>query len=399
MAKFNIPFNNKDYSVDETLLSPAADSLKNHLSTVMNGTGATINFGGTSYNVDSAKLLAATNDFISHLGTVAGNGYKVIVNGTEYSVGSDKVAGAVSELEVVLGNLHNGQSGGGSDNGGSDVTINLAAGLYQTGSNYTVMLKDWDTLISENIITNTGGFVYSNGDKLAGDMVFAPETTASSLSGYAGCSALTGVIIPGNIEVLNRKTMFNCKGLTSVIIKDGVKEIGQSSFSGTTGNIEHVVLPDSVIKIDTETFKSCLLSAYNEYGNGLYLGNNNNPYAALMAPKDKDNSITSLDIHPDCNLIAGYAFFQCNGLTNVVIPNGVVSIGRQAFDTCKNINSITIPNSVTYIGYRAFYYCTNLTSITFVGTVAQWNAIEKVLEWNKNVPATEVVCSDGTVAL
>lgn len=111
MANFNIPFNNKNYSVDEQSLSSASNSLKSHLSTTMSGSGATINFGGTTYNVDSAKLLAATNDFISHLGTVAGNGYKVIVNGVEYSVGSDKVAGAVSDLEIVLGNLHSEDDG------------------------------------------------------------------------------------------------------------------------------------------------------------------------------------------------------------------------------------------------------------------------------------------------
>lgn len=125
MAKINIPFNNKDYSIDEASLSPAADSLKNHLSTIMNGTGATINFGGTAYSIDSAKLLAATNDFISHLGIVAGNGYKVIVNGTEYSVGSDKVAGAVSELEIVLGGLI---SEGGDE--GSQMPEKNAYGFY-----------------------------------------------------------------------------------------------------------------------------------------------------------------------------------------------------------------------------------------------------------------------------
>jgi hypothetical protein len=106
MAKINIPFDNTNYSVDESALSTASAALKSHMSTVMNGTGATINLDGTTYNIDSAKLSAATNAFISHLGTIAGNGYKVVVNGVEYSVGSDKVAGAVSELHTVLGGMH-----------------------------------------------------------------------------------------------------------------------------------------------------------------------------------------------------------------------------------------------------------------------------------------------------
>lgn len=112
MAKIKINFNNKDYSVDESSLSSASASLQSHLSTTMSGSGATVALGGQSYNVDSEKLLAATNRFISHLGLIAGNGYKVVVNGVEYSVGSDKVAGAVSELEIVLGGLSAGDSEG-----------------------------------------------------------------------------------------------------------------------------------------------------------------------------------------------------------------------------------------------------------------------------------------------
>lgn len=106
MAKIDISFNNKNYSIDEASLSTATDALKSHLSTVMNGSGAAINLGGTAYNIDAVKLSAATNDFISHLRTIAGNGYKVVVNGTEYSIDSTKMAGAVAELHTVLSGLH-----------------------------------------------------------------------------------------------------------------------------------------------------------------------------------------------------------------------------------------------------------------------------------------------------
>lgn len=133
MAKINIPFNNTNYSIDEASLSAATAALRTHLSSVMNGTGATINFGGTSYNVDSAKLTTATNDFVSHLGTIAGSGSKVVIGGVEYSIGSDKVASAISELETVLGGLVSG--GSGSDDGGDMILImpetNFSTFLYE----------------------------------------------------------------------------------------------------------------------------------------------------------------------------------------------------------------------------------------------------------------------------
>jgi hypothetical protein len=107
MAKIKIPFNNKNYSVDEQSLSTASDALKSHLQTVMNGPGATIKLGETAYNVDSTKLTATTNALISHLGTVSGNGYKVKINGIEYGVDADKMAGAIAQIEAVLSGLHN----------------------------------------------------------------------------------------------------------------------------------------------------------------------------------------------------------------------------------------------------------------------------------------------------
>lgn len=61
--------------------------------------------------------------------------------------------------------------------------------------------------------------------------------------------------------------------------------------------------------------------------------------------------------------------------------------------------SVTIPNSVTSIGENAFEYCKNLTEINFDGTIAEWNAITKGYNWNRQVSATKVICTDGEVEL
>ena len=74
----------------------------------------------------------------------------------------------------------------------------------------------------------------------------------------------------------------------------------------------------------------------------------------------------------------GYeAFFYCDALTSIDIPNSVTSIGMGAFRWCGGFTSISIPNSVTSIGHSAFEDCdlTDLriedgnTSLTFGGGV------------------------------
>ena len=112
MAKINIPFDNTNYLIDEQSFAAASAELQSHLSTVMNGTGATINFGGATYNVDATKLSNATNTFVSHLGTVSGSGKKVVVGGVEYFIDADKMSAAVAEMHTVLGGLQTGDDGG-----------------------------------------------------------------------------------------------------------------------------------------------------------------------------------------------------------------------------------------------------------------------------------------------
>ena len=57
-------------------------------------------------------------------------------------------------------------------------------------------------------------------------------------------------------------------------------------------------------------------------------------------------------------------FTECNNITSVYIPEGVLGISEKAFEDCQNLTSINIPDSMTYIGARAFEGCQSLTTVT-----------------------------------
>ena len=69
------------------------------------------------------------------------------------------------------------------------------------------------------------------------------------------------------------------------------------------------------------------------------------------------------------------AYYSCNDIKSVVIPNTVTSIGDYAFCACVELTDVIIPNSVKTIGNCVFYVCQNLTDVTMsdsVTTIGGW---------------------------
>ena len=58
------------------------------------------------------------------------------------------------------------------------------------------------------------------------------------------------------------------------------------------------------------------------------------------------------------------AFRLCTSLTGVTLPDGVTSIGFGAFSCCSSLTSISIPESVTIIREAVFESCTSLVSVS-----------------------------------
>jgi hypothetical protein len=108
MSNINIYFGGKNYSIDESLFDAATARLRTHLSTVMNGSGAVINLGGLAYDIDSIKLTNATNDFVTHIGTIAGSGCRIVINGIEYFVDSNRINDAIANIHGALGDMSSG---------------------------------------------------------------------------------------------------------------------------------------------------------------------------------------------------------------------------------------------------------------------------------------------------
>ena len=209
------------------------------------------------------------------------------------------------------------------------------------------------------------------------------------------CTGLTSVTIGNSVANIGNYAFYKCTGLTSINIPNGVTSIGDSAFSGCTG-LTSITIPNSVTSIGNSAFGGCagltsviIGNSVTSIGNSAFSGCNkltNVNYSGNIAswcaidglnniPRNTGFKLTiagqeitgELVIQEGVTSIGNSAFNGCSGLTSVTIPDSVISIGGSAFSGCIGLTSISIPASVTSIGNSAFKGCGNLA-------IVNWNA-------------------------
>ena len=84
-------------------------------------------------------------------------------------------------------------------------------------------------------------------------------------------------------------------------------------------------------------------------------------FDSILISNTYKNGKGCLTFDEEVTIIGESAFYDCENLLSIEIPDCVTSIGDHAFMYCSSLTSITIPASVTSIGASAFIDCFSLT--------------------------------------
>ena len=133
-----------------------------------------------------------------------------------------------------------------------------------------------------------------------------------------------------------------------------VTVIGQFAFSGEE-KITRVILPETIVSIEMDAFYNCEL-----------LTEINLPNSIQSIAKSTFSgciSLKTVDLPDNITVIDSYLFYRCSSLTSIVIPQNVTIIKESAFDYCTGLETVTILGPVTTIENSVFYRCEKLKSI------------------------------------
>ena len=222
----------------------------------------------------------------------------------------------------------------------------------------TMAFENCSNLTSVTIpdsVTNIDAFAFQGCDKL-----IQIENGVSYVDKWViGCDrSVTSVVLRANTVGIVDYAFFNCSVLTSVTIPNSVTSVASRAFPKCDNLIQiknGVSYVDKwVVGCDTSVTSVVLQENTAGIGDRAFYG---------------CNSLMSVTIPDSVTIIGDEAFHDCCNLTSVTIPDSVIAIGDEAFRACLNLASVTIGNSVTSIGDNAFFDCYNLTSVTIPDSV------------------------------
>lgn len=245
-----------------------------------------------------------------------------------------------------------------------------------------------------------GADLYING-KLATDLTI--PNSVKEIYGYTfnGTGCIKTITISEGVTTIRDSAFNRCYGLETINIPTSITTIEDYAFFDC--NLQSLFVPDSVTSLGSGITARCdsLSSIEVSESNPTYCSIdgivfNKDKTTILIYPQGRAGE--SYTIPSGVTEIGVESFYGAN-FTSVNITDGVTTIREYAFSYCESLSRVTIPASVTTIRGYAFTACMAVEEVNYLGTVAQWNAIDKASTWNSNSSVTEVVCSDGTVAL
>lgn len=177
---------------------------------------------------------------------------------------------------------------------------------------------------------------------------------------FSMCRNLMRIILPEKMENIGNRAFYDCQKLTNISIPDGLKSIGKYAFSWCT-SLTGISIPKGVESIGTGAFQCCfsLTNLEVDSNNSNYLSEDGILYdkskeILLCCVNGKSGSI---DVPEGVKRIEDGAFCSCANITSIIIPAGVTNIGKEVFVDCRGLEKLVVnPGNANYLSEDDILY-------------------------------------------
>lgn len=223
------------------------------------------------------------------------------------------------------------------------------------------------------------------------------------MEGFAGCSDIKDVIIPGTVTTIGNHafaqssletiafwddddflpyeilpisfeggfyddyfgggTFEECERLTSVDFHRPVKQIVPLMFKDCS-KLESVGFYSDWL--DTDDLMPFDTIGYCAFLNCYKLSRFDIPQSVKVIDEGAFahcHNLRYINLPSEITSIGDFAFAECHLLNNVVLSPSIQTIGKAAFLNCRSLTSVNIPKAITTINDYTFYDCRNLTHL------------------------------------
>lgn len=270
------------------------------------------------------------------------------------------------------------------------------------------------------------------------------KVIAANALRYEEYTSLTSITLNEGLEVIGEGAFYGCNLVTELVLPDSTVYVGKGAFEGWNA-LKRLTTP---FVGDRESL------------DGIVTDNKTKKLAWLFGGEINKVPSSLEYVEVTGGIICSYAFQGCSNLKELNAAKAT-RVLRNALAECSGLVKLTVPTSITYtqgsgndrhlagiVGYfstgseqgqapaslievtimgggvldsNTFYGCHRLTKVTlgvgvtrlpesvfngnivgelyYEGTIAQWNAIEKVTGWKQGLSVTVVHCSDGDVQI